>query len=38
LVGYDEEGNIIDEDIYEDDKCIEKCEGDEENPFSSPKP
>jgi hypothetical protein len=29
LLDYDEEGTITDEDIFEDDECIEKCEGDE---------
>ena len=28
-VTYDEEGNITDEDIYENGKCIEMCEGNE---------
>ena len=25
-VEYDEEGNITDEDIWKDDKCVEMCE------------
>ena len=28
-VFYDEDGNITDEDIWKDGKCIEMCEGDE---------
>ena len=28
-VGYDEAGNAVDEDIYENDVCVEMCEGDE---------
>ena len=28
-VGYDEDGNITDEDIYENGVCVEMCEGDE---------
>ena len=29
LVEYDGDGNIIDEDIWKDGECVEKCEGDE---------
>jgi len=28
-VGYDEAGNAVEEDIYENGVCVEKCEGDE---------
>ena len=28
-VRYDEEGNIIDEDIWKDGRCVEMCEGNE---------
>ena len=30
FVWYDEEGNINDEDIYENGVCVEMCEGDED--------
>ena len=30
-VEYDEEGNITDEDIWENGECVESCEGDEED-------